>query len=184
MAPSYSQLLCRLEHTCGTRAQQEDSVGFEPTASDHLRVLRCRLYHWAISYSCSPVGVDCGGKRLEWQAEWPSTGSAHWDWGPQHGNSSRLHLRASASTPPISCSVIIMATLIVVADIQLWFNTSKSRQLHIVWNKKQFWGQLLQSNIYAIIHSVIIFYKRCRRFRWLIDESNHNDFCSRVSIFC
>ena len=27
------------------RAQQEDSVGFEPTTSQHLRVSRCRLYH-------------------------------------------------------------------------------------------------------------------------------------------
>ena len=25
-------------------------MGFEPTTCQHLYVLRCRLYHWAISY--------------------------------------------------------------------------------------------------------------------------------------
>ena len=28
--------LGRPEHTCGTRAQQEDSVGFKPTTSEHF----------------------------------------------------------------------------------------------------------------------------------------------------
>ena len=32
-----SRFLGRSEYTCGTRARQEDSVGFEPTASQHLR---------------------------------------------------------------------------------------------------------------------------------------------------
>ena len=41
MVPGCSRFLGRLEHTCGTRAQQEDSVGFEPTTSQHLRVSRC-----------------------------------------------------------------------------------------------------------------------------------------------
>ena len=49
--PGCSRFLGRSEHTCGTRAQQEDSMGFEPTTSQHLRVWRCRLYHWATSYS-------------------------------------------------------------------------------------------------------------------------------------
>ena len=35
----------------GWGSQQEDSVGFEPTTSQNLRIWRCRLYHWAISYS-------------------------------------------------------------------------------------------------------------------------------------
>ena len=33
VAPGCSRFLGRSEHTCGTRAQQEDSVGFEPTTS-------------------------------------------------------------------------------------------------------------------------------------------------------
>ena len=43
--PGCSQFLGRSEHTCGMRAQQEDSVGFDPTTSSHLRVWRCSLYH-------------------------------------------------------------------------------------------------------------------------------------------
>ena len=56
-APGWSRFLGRPEHTCGTRAQQEDSVGFEPTTSQHLHVLRYRLYHWAISYSLQSVSI-------------------------------------------------------------------------------------------------------------------------------
>ena len=48
-----SWFLGRSEHTHGTGAQQEDSVGFEPTTSQNLCVSRCRLYHWTISYSYS-----------------------------------------------------------------------------------------------------------------------------------
>ena len=36
-------VLGRSEHTCGTRAQQEDSVGLEPTASQHLLYLALPL---------------------------------------------------------------------------------------------------------------------------------------------
>ena len=49
--PGCSRFLGRLEHTHRRIAQQEDSVGFKLTTSQHLRVSRCRLYHWAISYS-------------------------------------------------------------------------------------------------------------------------------------
>ena len=41
-APGCSRFLGRSEHTCGKRAQQEDSARFKPTP---LRVWRCRLYH-------------------------------------------------------------------------------------------------------------------------------------------
>ena len=37
-ALSRSQFLGRLEHTSGTTAQQEDSVGFEPTTSQYFCV--------------------------------------------------------------------------------------------------------------------------------------------------
>ena len=65
-APGCSQFLDRSEHTCGTRAQQEDSVGLEPTTSEHLRVWRCRLYRWAISYSFYPVSSWLWFKIWNW----------------------------------------------------------------------------------------------------------------------
>ena len=42
--PGCSQFIGRSEHTWGP-------AGFEPTTSQNLRVLRCRLYPWTISYS-------------------------------------------------------------------------------------------------------------------------------------
>ena len=43
--------LGRSEHTCGTRAQQEDSMGFELTSFQHLRGSMGMLYHFCISYT-------------------------------------------------------------------------------------------------------------------------------------